>query len=344
MKKNCYLLFLCVGFSLLQAQDYIPFNLIDGTTWQDYSFYGAGDPPGSSGGTTIAYSYRLDGDTIVDGQAYKKVYSRDDWYHYREVFYTGPDMYDEVITEENYDRPYTLIGGLRQDTIAKTLYYANWYADEGLYENRCFGPVPTVGQEQLLYDFSVEEGDLVQTVLGAAEVSGISNVMLEDGSERRAYHVDNQEGPWVEGIGGVGLGLFSPWVFPPFESGCGFYCYREDSEVLLRGWSGFGTPGNLNETCDALIIAVDDLAARSEFAVIPNPTRDLFTIIPPTNPGFRVGHVRLYNQLGQLVYENPNQDFNEAIDISKSASGIHFLSVEVGGEVVLQAKVLIVRN
>ncbi len=346
MKKNYYLLFLFIGPIALVAQDYVPFNLQDGVTWQDYSFYGAGDPPGSDGGTTIAYSYQLIGDTLVDGHTYKKVYSRDDWYHDLERFSTGPDSYEEVLNEENYDNPYLLFGGLRQDTAAKTLYYVNWREDEEVYQGRCFGLVPAVGEEQLLYDFSLEEGDTAQTVFGPSVVNGTWTVTLEDGSERRAVDVDNQDGPWIEGIGGGGLGLFSPWVYPPFESGCGFYCYREEGEVLLRSvWGGIGgTPSNLNETCDALILSADDPIANSDFVVIPNPTRDFFTIVSPTSPSSIIGHVRLYNSLGQLVYENGNQNLNESIDASRWAMGVHYLIVETEGEMVLQTKILKVRD
>ncbi|MEL6970712.1 MAG: T9SS type A sorting domain-containing protein [Bacteroidota bacterium] len=336
-----YYHFLLLIFSpiLLLGQDYVPFTLEDGVTWQDFSFQGAGDPPGSEGGETTAYSYRLDGDTLVNGIQYKKVYSREDWYYSRRTYYIGNDMFETSITEENYDNPYILYGGLRQDTAARTVYYINFRPEEFEVLERCLLTMPEVGEEELLYEFPVSVGDVVQTGEGPIELIEIRTTTLEDGTERRTYYFNNQT-EWVEGIGSADLGLLGAWLDAPFESGCGFLCYSEAEETLLQGEWSLGAPYMLNATCNALILSADEPLEMGNVRVIPNPVRDQFRLSLPDEVQRLPIELDVFNSVGQLVLQELDYNSNSFIDTKTWARGIYFLMLKEEEQEVLRIKVM----
>lgn len=333
MRTNyLHLLLLFVGPVFITAQNYVPFTLEDGVTWNDYGFLGLGDPPGSGGGSYTGYAYLLDGDTLVNDYTYKKVYTRDEWYYRIRIYNTGPDMADTMLTEENYENPYMLVGGLRQDTAARTVHFVNWWNEDWI---QCTN-LPESGQEELLYDFSLSVGDTIQTLYGPEILQDIATITLEDASERRLYYFSGAVSSWVEGIGGAELGLFSPWTGAPFESGCSFICYRETGDVLFRGWSSFGIPNTLNATCNGLIINTDDVSGSINVRVSPNPASDAFNLVLMGELNPRGVSISVYNGLGQLMYNDLMKTESQTIQTDNWPSGTYYLSLQTKEGVVYQ--------
>lgn len=337
----------------LSAQDYVPFSLNDGDRWMDQIAFGYGDPPGVLGRATTTHSITIQGDTIVEGQHYKKLYERAEWYYSRREEYYDPSTetvyYD--IDEENFDDPYQLFGGIRQDTLTREVYFVFWgeeneYNELPMLLRHCIDEFIVLSNEEiLLYQFPSSIGDTIITESDIAVAGELDNIVLDDGTERRRWHmqVDGEfEFSLIEGIGGPN-GLFSPFVYEEWEGGgCTFLCYQEEGESIYISPKSFSIP--MVDDCGALILSSADPIATGDFVVVPNPTRDFFTIVSPNSPANLSGRIQVYNNLGQLVLTDDDHDFNASVDATNWATGVHYLIVEVEGEVVLRTKILKVRD
>ena len=136
----------------------------------------------------VMYDYHLRGDTLVDGQVYKKLY--------REDFLSNGEPGGSW---SSYDWPLqrvssSLLGLLREDILARKVYWRTTsnYTDCG-----------ATGEEVLLYDFDLEVGDTLQSCLatdfGTYTVSSIYTETLY-GAERKVYEIDSGI-RLIEGIG-----------------------------------------------------------------------------------------------------------------------------------------------
>jgi hypothetical protein len=110
------------------SQDYYPLPFEGGVWQEDYSYAA---PNFVSGELTLYY---FDGDSIIGVDLYKKVYKEG---NYISMSSMG------TITE---DFPKTYFGGMRQDTVAKRVYYIG----------------PDSLSEELLYDFDLSVGDTLK--------------------------------------------------------------------------------------------------------------------------------------------------------------------------------------
>lgn len=78
-----------------------------------------------------------------------------------------------------------------------------------------------------------------------------------------------------------------------------------------------------------VILGVESLVLYNQIAMYPNPTSNIINLYKPDT--LRVDQIRIYNALGQLLYE---EAFSEAIDISKLSSSILFFQVETSEGVI----------
>jgi len=80
---------------------------------------------------------------------------------------------------------------------------------------------------------------------------------------------------------------------------------------------------------DALTVyalGLDENSTSDLLHVYPNPMKDLVTITAEN----RISEVKLYDQLGQLIYQCSPQKMQESIDVSSLPSGMYFLQISVG--------------
>jgi hypothetical protein len=189
------------------------------------------------------YRYTFNGDTLISGQAWHKLYKGG---HSWEENFFGGNTYNHISYANSYS------GAIREDG-GKWYYYGSSYIQpEGEY---------------LLYDFNLTAGDyLPETFNNAAGnlfVSDIDTVLISN-IERRRFFILGNSGPGVtciiEGIGSD-VGLIEP--LQQFEPIWQLVCYAENGEAA---WND-----GANE-CD-LTVNTRSMFAEPEGGIIvsPNP-------------------------------------------------------------------------
>ncbi|MCB0640012.1 MAG: T9SS type A sorting domain-containing protein [Phaeodactylibacter sp.] len=295
--KKLLAIALCSLLSLnLSAQDYLPL-LTDGRYW-DITFMDIGYI--CTGFGEYTYRYVMDGEITLGDQTYSQ-FKRYKLYNQEGMNLPScPPFYADTLALEVFDL------FLREDLDAQQV----------------FAYAPGSGQDLLLFDFSLEQGDTLYTDLlqsGSLPIDTIYTIVTGDGVERRVFESTaggpGQDGRYIEGIGGYG-GLFSASV--PFEAGPRLFCAG-----LLDGtylWS----PDPFTTACADFISGNADLPAL-DAEVLVQPTlfkNDVF--IESKQSVLLV----LYDQSGRPVYQQQKPEARITLDLSHFSSGIYFLKLK----------------
>jgi aminopeptidase N len=72
-----------------------------------------------------------------------------------------------------------------------------------------------------------------------------------------------------------------------------------------------------------VILSTEDFALDTQLVLYPNPTSGVINLQKPDS--LQVTQVRIYNTLGQLLYE---KNYSETVDVSKFSKGILFFQIE----------------
>jgi|TARA_R100000479_G_scaffold68390_1_gene32515 choice-of-anchor B domain-containing protein len=105
-------------------------------------------------------------------------------------------------------------------------------------------------------------------------------------------------------------GFNGSWnVYPFFESG----------NIIISGEGGFTLVKDSN------ILSVEDVASN-DFALYPNPAKEIITIASPISP---LNQVEVYSVLGKRVlnFEFPNTNLEEEVNIASLQSGIYLVKI-----------------
>jgi len=74
---------------------------------------------------------------------------------------------------------------------------------------------------------------------------------------------------------------------------------------------------------NSVILGTEDFALDQQLVLYPNPTSGVINLQKPET--MKINQVRIYNALGQLLY---NQKFSETVDVSMFSEGILFFQME----------------
>jgi hypothetical protein len=305
MKSLLLLFTICLSMNLF-GQTYTPFISADSTDqWKDTHACGV-----NGGGSCLEYYrtvYHLDGDTILDGNQYAKVYALEQ--HSIENGFFGPFPCDlsSVVTS-------FFAGGIRE--TGKQVFF---------YE-------PDLAAEYLMYDFTLGVGDTVPDpdgfAYGLAEkvIDSIDSVLI-DGTYRKRYNLANASSfPWqiIEGIG-AGTGFKQP-IMASISCSSSLDCYLEN-EMVVYSESG---------SC-ALNLNNDELFTENSFEIYPQPVKfgEHFSVRATSN---ELTTVSIYDVFGRLVYDNGEFDGEVSIRANWDA-GIYF--VKVGTSSALSKRLVI---
>ncbi|HPW42196.1 MAG TPA: T9SS type A sorting domain-containing protein [Bacteroidales bacterium] len=166
------LVVLLSAFSLVHAQEYVPFPTSN-VYWNEIELYqGQCDPPEYCKNT-----FYLMGDTVIDSYLYKKIYSND-------------------------GNSTSYVGGLREENKRVFLYYT-WCDHSVLLYDFNLNVGDTMFMSCLALECDINENNYMTVV-------SVDSVLLEDQSYRRRINFDS--GPhmsWIEGVGSVS-GLLYP--------------------------------------------------------------------------------------------------------------------------------------
>ena len=216
------------------------------------------------------YQYVISGDSILNGNQYKKLY-------YRDLDDVDPEF---ILSEELY-------GFLREDTLSQKVYAIvfNHLNETGCPNN----------EEYQLYDFDLEVGDTTEMCLVDFWDQWIIYEILYQtlfGEERKVFNTFNSPDYLIEGVGSYsGLleyGFFVKDSKP--ESKGGYY-------ELLNFCIG------TDEECGYLWVGQEELKSTNGFEIYPNPMvgRKLYLRSnPPINHPVKIV---LYNMHGSNVFE-----------------------------------------
>ena len=242
-----FLLLLPLLCAALQTKAQIPATFPDSAASWNVYFYISPDPflPIQE----YYFRYYLDGDTLLGGQNYAKVYEAP----------TNAMLIDTANA--------TYVGGLREDSARKVWFYG---PGPQFYEPYCDYPPDTT--EQLLYDFGLEVGDTA--FMGSPSLPyytclGVDTINI-NGTLRRRLDMTaaNCSGCeyWVEGVGSS-KGLFYPWC-ELFEWDWELICF-EDPDIFYNA-----SPSITN--CYTIASLDDPLVQQVQ--LWPNPAQEALSI------------------------------------------------------------------
>ncbi len=252
------------------------------------------------------FGYRINGDTVINGYKYKKVYRRS-------FTSLNGDYFPPYIVHEG-----SLFGVVR-DSVAQEKVYAirfdNWATS-------C-----PANEEYLMYDFSLNIGDSIEGLCQFLDQSLYIDNVYEDyyaGILRKHWVIWGACDVIVEGVGSQ-QGLFE-------TSGCALsgvigslytYCQGSDEQCL----SGF-------------LANVDDINEQQDvISVFPNPVKDILNIRINTSDKSNITVIIknvISGEFGRLSVCEPEQ----TIDFSQYPNGIYFLSVFQNNKFISVKKII----
>ena len=274
-------------FSNIFGQTYQPV-VIENASWQVAYFMNNSIDP---------YGYKIQGDTMINGATYKKVY-------YLDLF---PDEY----TGPYYIEDKWLFGVIREDTTNKRVFAIVWQN----YGN-C-----TPGSEFLLYDFSSNVHDTITECISTIQPDFpfiIDSITTENiwGAQRNIFRTNayGVEEMLIEGIG-YSAGLFASPNHIPTILNWGIYLYKYS----------VGT----DEEC-ALISSIWDME-RDHVKVYPNPASTILRMeVKETYHQNSITNIRLMNNIGQEIFSEIKIGSSVyQLEVEELKSGMYFLMVQM---------------
>jgi hypothetical protein len=286
-------------FNTANAQQYYPFpsdtaswNCLFWHQWSPQDIY------------LFNSSYLLEGDTILNGVSYKKVY------------YSEPD-------NPNFIPEY--IGGLRENDTREIYFFP---FSQNLVSP---GPIsfPSDTSEHLLYSFNdLEAGMILPINTSFTEISvvGIDSVLLGE-NYRKRYKIQQQGlfdyDYWIEGIGST-KDLFIPFTYE-FEWQYFTLCFTDSTTYYINSPNG-------QDSCHYwLPVGIDEINPAQEW-FSPNPATSHITLSNPNT------NIQLHNLQGQLILTSlPGE---QQISLHGIKPGVYVVSVMERGELIGKEKII----
>jgi len=191
---------------------------------------------------------------------------------------------------------------LREDTMAKRVY---------------INSVETGGTDELLYDFSLHQGDTLKSnYLGGGDIiiiDTVEDLLLNNGETRKTFLVkSNLYVSYTEGIGSS-FGLYAPIPIIFCECNGGYFCVQESS-VSLLGYQ-----------CDYPYVGHDEIK-DSQVSLYPNPANDVINVFIPQ--ALVDAEFILISLQGEQVFLHYLSSMTNSISISDVIPGVYFYQIK----------------
>jgi hypothetical protein len=243
--------------------------------------------------TFVNYKYYTDGDTIINSTTYVKIKKTE-----------LPAINDVTIYP-------TYTGAIRQDTLNKKIYIV--LADSTT--------------ERILYDFSLQVGDTINSVLhdlasdcvgfNIETISSIDSILI-NGNYHKRFNIQGScnSVSYIEGIGSY-YGLIFPNRLDEKESHLS--CMKVNGQTYY--------PSNTS-SCNLTnpVSNMDKMVNISDIDIYPNPTADELNI-KITNAGLSFVSITISNTLGEIVIKEKMLTNEKKLDISTLPNGLYFLKL-----------------
>lgn len=239
------------------------------------------------------YIYYLNGDSLIGGLEYKKVFKRGE----TEYIWLAPPPHQDCEGIILYNDFWTL---LRQD--GKKLF---------IYED---------GNDHLLYDFNLAVGDTLPVTWNMTTqgiiVSSVDSIFMGD-HYRKKFSIHEQSPVadiLIEGVG-FGSGLLEP--FPMLWYPTELLCFTLNDTTYFPGYG---------EDCD-LTVKVPLPANETDLSFYPNPVKNRFRIDHSTDT--EIQQVIAYDRTGRRHFMKPLQigPYSIELDLSGLNQGLYILEL-----------------
>jgi len=326
MKKIYSLLIVILITSSAYSQTYKPM-LKESKTW-DVNVYDTplvtGDPYCA---TTHSRAFLLD--TLVSGISYFKL-----------------NYYD--LTQQCTPNP---IGGYSPNQYDTTYYFSNILLREDTIAKKVFGRAITDTADYLIYDFSVNVGDIMYSSVCFSDgvisnytycsfdstyspkilIDSITPYTLSNGEVTRAFYgtpinFSSFAQPFkvIEGIGGYG-GFSNPF-YEDFEVTQELTCVKDSGEIIFSS-------GN----CGYFVGTEEYNINNFDFKMFPNPNNGNNITIT----GDELEKVEFYNIHGQQIKSILVKNDNAIVKLNNQPKGIYFVKVHFKNGTVSAKKLII---
>jgi hypothetical protein len=281
MKKVLPLLFICLSLfsTITEAQNLA----VEGNQWniRYYSsiiFYGV-----------ESYILHLEGDTLINGINYKKIYRSDDSLQ---------------------------VSSYPTNSFIREVHPGQVYLKQGIQP------------EFLLYDFSMELLDEITiSIYGSLDctlkVTAIDSVILNNGEPRKRMAIESADNSdwgitdyWIEGIGSTTSGLLNYYIqFCLTDYLESFLCHFQNEELLYPPY-----------VSSCFVVPTQEITPVDPISIYPTPFSNQFNIDIEGNEHL-LDSYKIYDLNGQQVMEGKIDQANNTINASYLPSGMYLLSV-----------------
>ncbi len=239
-----------------------------------------------------------DTDTIINSLSYYGLYINNS-----ENFEYDCQGFPGDLISNTDDNNITLVGYLRQDTLAKIVYI--------LYAG--------IGHDTVLIDYNRNIGDTVFDQVGTPFILSAIGYFKSGDEYYRTYSFYNNNTPgnnnWFEGFG-CSSGVFV--AFNDFEIGAPWLlCYSHNDTTIYPSFNPDSTCANGN-----IISSVQTIIPNSNPRLFPNPANNTVTVtgLKPRTP------IIITNLLGQVLVNETAEGNTQTLDISRLAAGMYFVN------------------
>lgn len=208
---------------------------------------------------------------------------------------------------------------------------------------------PMFNDFQMLFDFSMQEGDSYTYIL-CKETWDTDTVTIhvefasaDPVGEMQFRIVPNQPTSWDEMYGGIvkgvgGTEFYNRLLFDEF------YCQNITFDCPLFSFVCYETPDSINYPAGCFVSAVEEEAFDAAVYVNPNPAASKVTVsLPSTLP--KPGTWLLYDQIGRevLTEQLPAGAVEHAINIGNIPPGLYFWRAMSEGALIGSGKLVLAR-
>lgn len=285
---------LLIIYPLLLSAQTVDHFASESSKWFVAESYGNGSPQNPSFIETVTTVYGFNGDTLIGGDTWLKMYSTSD------SSFTANLEYEGLIHSEN-----GVV--LFQDTanMIDTLYDFNL----------------EVG-DSVLYDFYGMVDEYIEVIdADSISINGEMYNRLAFDEPQQPQAFTNLYEYWIDGIGSVHGPLFphQPRVFSTEFPQSLYLTCSHVNEILYY-------ENEFYDNCVVNIILSNEKMEMVDFTVYPNPSSDqIFVRQPHSN----TGSYSVQDMFGKKILFGQLESNNQAVDISELKSGIYFLTITI---------------
>ena len=241
-------------------------------------------------------------------------------------------LYNKIIWQDGLLHNNDIFGFIREDTTNKRVY--------GIKQGET--------EEFLMYDFSLEVGDTIESDISyycknSFTVQSIDTITLLNNETRRKWTLIEsidlyRKLEWIEGIGNLDILMYPTHCIPssPHAATYELLCYYENGNQLYKH--------AVYDTCyidwvSSVDNNEDDLI---EINVYPNPVRDILNVDLDFETDYTTNfRISLFDIFGKMVKETTTDNKKFSINMSEFPNGMYQLKIETAKQ---QAYIKIIKN